>query len=382
MKTKILITLAILAIAISVFGLARSAQPDAISAEIIDLQANESLEGYARADRVREFSFPQDHGPHPEFQTEWWYYTGNLQAADGRQLGYQLTFFRRAISPTPSVRASEWATNQVYFAHFAVTDIRANSHWGTERFSRGAAGLAGATGEPYRVWLENWEVTSLDAAGNEVQLRVRDSERALDLKLTAIKPPVLHGRNGLSQKTAEIGNASYYISFTRLATEGTVEIDGDKVSVSGLSWMDHEFSTTTLGANAVGWDWFSIQLDDQREVMLFQIRQADGSIEPMASGTLVEPDGSLRHLTRDQFNIQVLSRWASQRSGATYPSRWAVSIPSADVQLTIEPLTADQEMRVSLVYWEGAVKISGRSNGKPVGGKGFVEMTGYVPIKP
>ncbi len=379
-KRILIVLIALGALGVAVLAFSRALPPENISAEITSLQANDSIAGYARADHVRSFQLPQDHGPHPDFQTEWWYYTGNLDTADGRHFGYQLTFFRRAIASTTTVRNSDWATNQVYFAHFALSDIRNITHFATERFSRGAAGLAGASGDPYHVWLENWEVTSLDADGSRVQLKAEDSGRVINLTLDAAKPLVLQGDHGLSQKSEGVGNASYYVSYTRLATEGSITTNGETVSVKGLSWMDHEFSTTELGANAVGWDWFSIQLSDQRELMLFQIRQKDGSIDPLASGTLVEPDGSTKNLKREQFNVRVLSTWKSSRSGATYPSRWEVTIPSADIQLTLEPYMADQEMNLSLVYWEGAVKIGGRSNGASVNGSGYVELTGYAPL--
>ena len=380
MKRILLIILALAALGIAAMVLIQSAPP-AISANLVGLQSTTGTAGFARADRVRAFSFPLDHGPHPDFQTEWWYYTGNLDTADGRHFGYQLTFFRRALTPTETPRASDWATNQVYFAHFAITDVKNNSHWATERFSRGAAGLAGASGDPYRVWLENWAVTALNADGSRVQLHADDSAHAhaITLTLAAEKPLVLQGDRGLSQKSSGMGNASYYYSFTRLATEGTITVNGETVAVKGLSWMDHEFSTTVLGKDAVGWDWFSIQLSDQREVMYFQIRQKDGSIEPMSGGTLVEPDGSSHALTREQVNVQVLDTWTSPESGGVYPSRWRVSIPSANIQLTLKPYVADQEMRVSIVYWEGAVEITGTSNGAPVTGSGYVEMTGYAP---
>ncbi len=373
----VLIALGVLAVVVLAFS--RALPPENISAEITSLQANDSIAGYARADHVRSFQLPQDQGPHPDFQTEWWYYTGNLDTADGRHFGYQLTFFRRAIASTTTLRNSDWATNQVYFAHFALSDIKNNTHFATERFSRGAAGLAGASGDPYHAWLEDWEVTSLDADGSRVQLKAEDSGRVINLTLDAAKPLVLQGNHGLSQKSEGVGNASYYVSYTRLATEGSITTNGEMVSVKGLSWMDHEFSTTELGANAVGWDWFSIQLSDQRELMLFQIRQKDGTIDPLASGTLVEPDGSTKGLKREQLNVRVLSTWKS-KSGATYPSRWEVTIPSADIQLTLEPYMADQEMNLSLVYWEGAVKIGGRSNGASVNGSGYVELTGYAPL--
>ena len=352
-----------------------SSQPPLVTASVVGLQASTDITGYARAERVRELKFPDDHGPHPEFQTEWWYYTGNLQASDGRRFGYQLTFFRRAIVPTTSARESDWGTNQIYFAHFALTDVKNNRHLASERYSRGAAGLAGATGNPFRVWIEDWHSTALNTDGSRVQLVARDAEgRALDLTLTSRKPPVLHGERGLSQKSADAGNASYYVSFTRLETSGTLTLNGETLSVTGNSWMDHEWSTAVLGENAVGWDWFSIQLDDQRELMLFQIRQKDGSIEPLSSGTLVERDGTTRKLTREQFEIQAQATWTSPQTRAMYPARWIIAVPSANIRLELQPLVADQEMNVSIVYWEGAVRASGEG----VSGSGFVEMTGYA----
>lgn len=387
MKRVLIIILALAAIGILAIALIRSTQPPSVSADIVGLRSTDSNAGFARADRVRPFTFPQDHGPHPDFQTEWWYYTGNLDAADGRHFGYQLTFFRRAtlaphasagVTPAATTRQSDWATNQVYFAHFAITDVKNNNHWATERFSRGAADLAGASGHPYHVWLENWDASSLNADGSRVQLRAIDSGHALALTLNSEKPVVLNGDKGLSQKSSGVGNASYYYSFTRLATEGTITVNGETVAVNGLSWMDHEFSTTGLGENAVGWDWFSIQLSDKREVMFFQIREKDGSIEPLSSGTLVEPDGSAQALTRGQVNIQVLDTWTSPKSGGTYPARWRITIPSADIQLTLKPYVEDQEMHVSIVYWEGAVEIAGTFNGTPAQGSGYVELTGYA----
>jgi len=375
MKRILLVIVALVLIAIIAFAFFNSQQPPAITASIVGLQTSDSIAGYARADRVRDLKFPDDHGAHPEYQTEWWYYTGNLDASNGRHFGYQFTFFRRAITPTEISRASNWATNQIYFAHFALTDVKNNTHTATERFSRGAAGLAGATGNPFRVWLETWDaVETLHATS----LHADDAGRALNLTLTSSKPIVLQGDRGLSQKSADAGNASYYYSFTRLATTGTITVNGEQLAVNGTSWMDHEWSTAVLGPNAIGWDWFSIQLSDNRELMLFQIRQKDGSIEPLSSGTLVERDGSTRRLTREQIKIDVQSTWKSNATGATYPGSWNVTIPLADIQLNIKPYVADQEMLVSILYWEGAVGISGQSNSKTVAGSGFVEMTGYA----
>jgi predicted secreted hydrolase len=390
--------------AVALLGLALLFRPSGsprLSSEVIALTSDTNTSGYARADHLRQFAYPADQGPHPEYQTEWWYYTGNLETDTGRHFGYQLTFFRRAITPTIEPRSSDWATNQIYFAHFAVTDVQANDHFFTERFSRGAAGLAGASGDPHRVWLDEWEVkqtplpAGAPAAGNSMpasgalspltytlQMRAADSGRARALNLIPQKPPVLHGDNGLSQKSAAKGNASYYASFTRLVTEGTLTVGGETFHVNGLSWMDQEFGTTGLGLDAVGWDWFSIQLGDRRDLMFFQIRQKDGSIEPLSSGTLVEPDGTPRHLAQSDVKIRVLDYWKSDRSDTSYPSRWEVSVPSQDIALTLKPFIADQEMRVSFTYWEGAVDISGSSNGAPVRGSGYVELTGYaVPMQ-
>lgn len=356
----------------------RSIQAPSVANEIVALQSTQNTAGFARADHARDFKFPEDHGPHPDYQTEWWYYTGNLATQDGKHFGYQLTFFRRAITPTMPPRASDWATNQIYFAHFAITDVPDNRHLDVERFSRGAAGLAGATGNPFGVWLENWSVESVSPDASRVRLRADDPDIALDLELSADKAPVLHGDNGLSQKTAALGNASYYVSFTRMDTSGKLRVKDSTFEVAGLSWMDHEFGTTGLGPNAAGWDWFSVQLDDGREIMYFQIRNKDGTLEPLSSGTLVESDGSTIHLTREDVQLQVLGTWKSDYSSAVYPSGWQLTIPSAKIDLKLTPYISDQEMRVSFTYWEGAAKVVGMSNDKPIQGSGYVELTGYA----
>ncbi len=336
------------------------------------------ITGFARAYAPREFRFPLDHGPHFDFQTEWWYYTGNLDTADGKHLGYQLTFFRRGLTPGTPKRESDLATNQIYFAHFAITNVEGNQHTFGERFSRGAAGLAGASGEPFGVWLEDWGVESLNADGSAVHLRARDGGEAIDLTLRAAKPVVGHGERGLSPKSEQPGNASYYLSFTRMATEGQVTLNGQPVTVSGESWFDHEWSTSALGTAIVGWDWFALQLSDGRELMFYQFRLADGGKGPLSAGTLVLPNGSAVRLKVDEVQISVLDTWQSPEDKGIYPSRWRVVIPSAQIDLTVEPWIAEQEMRVSFPYWEGAVHLSGVSGGAAVTGNGYVELTGYV----
>ncbi len=334
--------------------------------------------GFARADTAREYRLPGDHGPHFEYQTEWWYYTGNLAAPDGRRFGFQLTFFRRGLSPGPPPGGPGLATNQVYFAHLAVTDVARGIHRFAERWARGAGGLAGARGEAFAVWLEDWRVDSTSPDGHAVRLTARDGPLLLDLDLESRKPLARHGDRGLSPKSDEPGNASHYVGYTRLVARGRLASGGDALAVSGEAWFDHEWSTSALGEGAVGWDWFSLQLDDGREVMYFQIRRDGGSIEPVSGGTLVNADGGTRRLRASDLSLGVLARWTSPETGATYPARWRLRIPPEGLDLFVEPRVADQEMRTSFVYWEGAVRVSGTREGRAVTGQGYVELTGYA----
>jgi len=344
----------------------------------LELAAPGAPPAFVRATGPSSYSFPEDHGPHLGFQTEWWYYTGNLETPEGDRLAYQLTFFRRGLAVPGGLRPSRLAADQIYFAHFAITDVRGARHPHWERFSRGAAGLAGAAGSPYGVWLDDWSVSSLDPAGDSVRLFAREQDWELDLTLQSEKGVVAHGDGGLSPKSGEAGNASYYLSLTRLRTQGTVTLAGSRVEVAGSSWFDHEWSTSALGAQAIGWDWFSLQMDDGTELMLFQIRRSDGSLEPVSSGTLVEADGTLASLTGTDFTIEANDSWRSPETGATYPTEWVVRVPGFALELSVRPILDDQEMRVSFPYWEGAVTLDGTRQGRPLQGRGFVELTGYA----
>jgi predicted secreted hydrolase len=335
--------------------------------------------GFAQVEGDPGLTFPAAQGPHPDYQTEWWYYTGNLHTADGRQFGYQLTFFRRALEPANlrSSRASGWAAEQIYMGHFAVTDVTGGQHVEFERLSRGAAGLAGAQADPYHVWLEDWTVEQ--TSPDQYRITAQEEGIALDLTLVEGKPPALHGKQGYSQKGPEAGNASAYYSQTRLLAEGTIMVDGKTFPVTGLSWMDHEYSTSALSDGQIGWDWFSLQLDDNTELMLYQIRRADGSIDPYSRGSYIDAESQVAALDRlaGNFEIAVLGEWTSPASGAVYPSGWRVTLPEYGLDLTLEPLLDDQEMNLSTVYWEGAVRISGTRNGTAISGMGYVELTGY-----
>ncbi len=377
MPKRSLLLLLIAALAFSGFWWLTQ-RPIADTPPALSLANTSDTSGFARVLEPRAFTFPHDHGPHFDYQTEWWYYTGNLTAENGDHFGYQLTFFRRGLSPGAPRADAGLATNQIYFAHFALTDVSDRQHTFAERFSRGAAGLAGANNEPFGVWLENWSVESLNADGSQARLRAQDGDLALDLNLRATKPIVAHGNRGVSQKSAVPGNASYYLSYTRMATTGQVTARGQTQTVNGESWFDHEWSTSALGNGVVGWDWFSLQLSDGREVMFYGLRRADGALEAVSGGTLVEADGTTRQLFVADVQIEVRGEWRSPATNANYPARWHLSIPSAQIELDIEPWLAEQEMRVSFAYWEGAVRFTGTSNDAAIAGNGYIELTGYV----
>jgi predicted secreted hydrolase len=374
--------LAWLAVVISlVFALSgcTSRAQTTVSADVVEAMSAPASDNYARALEPIEFEFPRDHGPHPEYRTEWWYYTGNLTDAEGGVYGYQLTFFRSALTPAMPQRTSALASNQIYMAHFALTDGVRGEHESFERFSRGAGGLAGASGEDgFAVWVEDWSATELEP--DVVQLRAAADGAAgtvaIDLTLRETRPPVLQGDRGLDQKGPEPGNASYYYSLTGLDTSGTITSAGQPIAVTGISWMDHEFGTSALSADAVGWDWFSIQLDNGAVLMLYSIRTADGASAKM-KGTLAWPDGSQQSLASEDFTLEPVGEWTSPRTNITYPSGWQIALGGENARLTLTPLIPDQEMDVSFVYWEGAIDVEGEWGGEPVRGRGYVELTGY-----
>ncbi|MEO8274575.1 MAG: lipocalin-like domain-containing protein [Thermoanaerobaculia bacterium] len=369
---------------------------------------------YLRAELPRAFEFPADHAAHEGFRTEWWYVTGNLFARDGRAFGVQLTFFRNALVPPGAMGAAEaaggsmWRSSHVWMAHFAVGDERRGRFRFAERFAREGAdaalsgasggsgglaglpavpalptlrGLAGVAPAPFRVALEDWSLSSVGQDFAPLRLSARDAGFAVDLTLDSMKPPVLQGDRGLSQKGPEPGNASYYYSLTRLATRGTLMLDGEAISVSGDSWLDREWSTSALGSDLSGWDWFALQLDDGREIMFYRLRRKDGNENPWSRGSIVAADGSSHALLGTDVALRVVSTWTNP-AGAVYPARWHLSLPAEELELEIRPRLPDQELAVTVRYWEGAVAVTGSSRGTAIGGHGFVEMTGYVAPSP
>jgi predicted secreted hydrolase len=325
------------------------------------------------------FRFPRDHASHPAYRTEWWYYTGHLRSG-GATWGYELTFFRVGLDLARRGSPSAWAPHTVHLVHVALTDERGRRFRAEEDAARPALGLAGADTAGYRVWVHG-DSARLSPDGRTHLLRATASDFAFTLALAPGKPPVVHGEGGISRKAAGEGHASHYYSLTRLATTGTLVVGGRARPVTGVSWMDHEFGSGALGPDQAGWDWFSLQLDDGRELMLYRLRLANGGTEPLSSGTLVERDGTWRHLPLRAFAIAATARWKSPATGADYPAAWRVRVPDAGLDLVVEPTLPDQELvtRVTgVAYWEGSVRVRGRAAGRDIAGVGYVELTGYA----
>ena len=343
-------------------------------------------EEFQRALPGRAFSFPQDHYSHPEFKTEWWYYTGHLQTEDRKSYGYQLTFFRVAFRKGAKGVQSKWAIQDLYFAHLAITDESKKHFEYREKMSRGSFAEAGASiygsKGPFRVWIDDW---SMELKGIQLQnhlLKAGGKDFGIELLLLPEKNAVIHGKNGVSQKAEGEGFSSHYYSITRLKTEGKIFLRGKEFPVRGMSWMDHEFGSNQLRQYHEGWDWFSIQLENRIELMFYQIRHKDGKTDPYSSGTIIFPDGRSDHLPLKEFQVDSLDRWKSLKSKATYPSRWKVKVPRFGIELNLSPTIKDQELitgaSTRVTYWEGSVKIEGKYQGHPIKGGGYAELTGYA----
>jgi len=323
------------------------------------------------------FSFPRDHAAHPDKKIEWWYYTGNVKTADGRRFGYQVTFFRVGIDYAPS-NPSKWAVRDLYMTHLAVSDATGQRYRFAEKMSRGGPGLAGAKTDTYYTWNDDW---SAGLAGKQHKIHAISAHAGVDLTLDEGKPPAINGINGINQKGAREGNASHYYSLTRMPTKGTISIDGETFEVSGETWMDHEFSTSFLEPEQRGWDWFSIQLSDNRELMLYRMRRADGSHDPRSSGTLIDANGRTTHLSNEDFTLTPGRSTFKSKNGAVYPTAWTISIPRHRIELAVTTPLQDQELSLvestGIAYWEGMIDVAGRSGGQVVSGAGYLEMTGY-----
>ncbi len=339
------------------------------------------MAGFKRVTGIRKFSFPEDHADHPSYQTEWWYITGNLETQNQRRFGFQMTIFRRAISPKSPKIKSKWATNQIYMAHFSVSDIDNKKFHSFERFSRDSLSLAGANASPFKVWVLDWVIESKHNEFFPLTLSAKDKSNdalvEINLTLDSSKPMVLQGDKGFSKKSSETDSASYYYSYTRLNTSGTISINNEIYKVSGNAWMDREWSTSALDDSTSGWDWFSLQLSNDEEIMFYQLRKKNGEIDHASAGTYIRKKGNATKLKHNQVNIKKLATWKST-SGVTYPSAWTLSIPDENISLSIKPYMNNQEINFSVRYWEGAVKVTGTIAGEKINGHGYVELSGYT----
>lgn len=351
----------------------------AAQVSVTSLLSGRSAEGFERAFAPREFSFPADHGAHPGFRHEWWYLTGQFEAVDGRRFGFQLTFFRFALAPDTTSRSSAWASRQAWMAHFALSDVAAGRFHAAERTGRGALGIAGARIQPFRVWLGDWSIES-DAAGPEpfpLQLRAGDTDIALRLELSPVKPRVLQGERGWDAKGPEPGNASFYYAYPRLAAAGMLQLGGTSIAVRGSAWLDREWGSGALARGLVGWDWLALQLDDGRELMLYRLRQPDGHAGPYSKGALIDAQGHRTALAAADFEFSPRRWWTSPSTGVRYPVAWSLRVPAEGLALDVDPLLDAQELDLGVRYWEGAVSASGSAGGQPTSGRGYLELAGY-----
>jgi len=325
-----------------------------------------------------ELVYPADHGAHLGHAIEWWYLTGQLESEDGRRFGFQFTVFRKGLDARPAEPGSSpLRARQVYAGHLAVTDVAGGRTRFAERLRRGGTALARAAEGELDLVLEDWSLQR--SAEDRLEVKAGDPAQGIELALVLrpAKPLVLHGERGYSEKGGDPGNASAYASWTRLETAGRLRLDGSELAVRGSSWFDHEFGSGVLAEGIVGWDWFGLQLDDGRELMLFVLRTRDGGAAPASAATLVERDGTARALRREDFTLTSSATWTSPRTNASYPASWAIAIPGAGLELELLPLVADCELVSSastgVTYWEGPVEIRG-----PLTGRGYAELTGYA----
>jgi predicted secreted hydrolase len=329
----------------------------AISVPGAEFHYRQALPGYV-------YRFPQDHFSHPDFRTEWWYYTGNVSDPKGHNFGFELVFFRQAQHRGDRPNPSVWRVDDIYLAHAALTDINGKKFYYNERTNRAGPGIAGVSLASSEVWNGNW---SAQWTGEKQKLTAVADQFRFNLQLEPLKSIVIHGLNGVSQKADGDGHASHYVSFPRLKVSGNLNVLGETHTVQGLAWMDHEWFSEQLDAAEIGWDWFSVQLEDNTELMLFELRKKDGSIDPHSSGTYIDASGKTHHLTALDFRLQPQKRWGK------YPVQWHIEIPSLKLSLDCEPALQNQELNTNgISYWEGAVVYSGSRKGS-----GYLEMTGY-----
>lgn len=326
-----------------------------------------------------KYEFPRDHFTHPEFKTEWWYFTGNLRDANGKRYGYQLTFFRQGVRPLEgrSATTSRFICDELKFAHFAVSDPNTGRFYFTQKTSRGAYGEAGFADGDRIAWIDEWSLKLLPDGAMELAGKMDNASLAITVKTE--KPWVIHGENGISQKADGEGRASHYYSGTRLQTTGKLVVDGRESTVSGTSWFDQEWASNQLTPEQVGWNWFALQLSDGSELMLYQMRLRNGNIDPNSSGTYVAPNGQPIPLRRDDYTLTPTRWWTSHATKARYPIAWKLNVPKLGIEAEITTPLERQELELPpIVYWEGMIDLRGTKAGQPLHGEGYMELTGYA----
>jgi predicted secreted hydrolase len=333
-------------------------------------------DAFNQATAPRQWEFPRDHGRHEGFRTEWWYFTGNLSTADGRPFGFELTFFRTSLAAAAPKRVSRWGTNDVYFAHAHVSDIQDKQYLIADRTSRARDGLAMASPRDLDVYLLDW--SARQSADGVIHLRAASNEFTISLDCTIERGPILQGPGGLSSKGKQKGDASYYYSLTRLRTSGSIQIGQQRFAVTGLSWMDHEFSSNTLGSDQIGWDWICLQMNKGTDLMVYRMRNAKGETD-YAFATEVGSDAEPHFIDGNAIHMEGSDPWTSPHSGGVYPQRWRLQIGDLP-PLILHTRFNDQEMRseqsTHITYYEGAAEATDES-GKVIG-EGYLEMTGYA----
>jgi len=348
-----------------------------------NILGNSDAEEYAHAEQVRDFVFPEDHGPHNRYRSEWWYLTAVLEDESGNEYGVHFTLFRQALSPGPTGKGP-WHTAQAYLGHLAITDIATGTHVEAERFSRGHPELAGVSaGSHFRALIEDW--TLAGAAEGKLDLTLTATESGwfgVDLRVQQSGPIVLQGNRGLSEKGPDA--ASYYYSIPRMQISGTLKVNDRTVKVKGLGWLDREWSTSVLGESLAGWDWFSLQLADQRSIMAFRLRRHDGGRDKYDHGLLVdhqqlgkqvivgEGDQGVELLDQHDFSL-IPTRFHQDSRGVNWPVSWTLKV--GDEQFMINALLDQQVVNLSIIYWEGLVEVLDAEGNRS--GVGYMELTGY-----
>lgn len=334
-------------------------------------------EDYTIAKPNYKWAFPTDHGSHPNYKTEWWYYVGHLKDTKGRRYGFELSFFRVGLDRKVD-NPSNFTPRDLYFSHFAISDLSAKKFWYAEKMNRTGPGLAGASEGRMNIWNENWQAWR---EGGGHHLRADGDVYGLDLMVRSPIPATLEGLHGYSRKGSDPKNASLYYSFPWFIANGKLRVGSDVRYVSGKAWMDHEFFSGDMDPDELGWDWFGLQFNDDTELMIYLMRKKDGTFHPVSSGTFINKAGKTTHIYLADIHTKVLETWKSPQTGAVYPIHWQIVVPSQRLKLDVKASLDDQELDTAkstqVVYWEGAVDITGTKAGKDVTGEGYMELTGY-----